>query len=270
MLQNLHLLLITPILVVTILTFSQAFGQTLSTTQNTDAIYAISIVPGAAQRDNTLHYYPPVIAVPIDTTVAWFNNDVGQPHTVTSGALDDPNSGSIFNSGIMPATANSFFQYTFSDTGDIIYHCEIHPWRIGVVSTSNAYATGSNFKISYGGGIEWDVDKSPRSLMVIEPVTVSLDRTTPISYNFTIKDTSDKILYSNSYNTIGESLPIELVFEGNETRSYGPDFSSTGTYHVLAGFLEKNKDYKIISEIKSINYQKPESKIIDEFIFKTS
>lgn len=270
MLQNYFLLLITAILVVTILTPGQVFGQSVSTIQNTDAIYAVSIVPGAAQRDNTYHYFPPIIAVPTDTTVAWFNNDVGQPHTVTSGALDDPNSGSIFNSGIMPATANSFFQYTFSDTGDIVYHCEIHPWRIGVVSANNVYESGHNFKISYGAGVEWDTNKNPRSLVVIEPITVSLDNITPISYNFTIKDTENKVLFSNIYNTIGESLPIELVFGGNETRSYGPDFSSTGTYHILAGFLEKNKEYKVISEINSINYEKPETKLIDEFIFRTT
>jgi hypothetical protein len=40
-------------------------------------------------------------------------------------------------------------------------------------------------------------------------------------------------------------------------------------YHVLAGFLEKDKAYKMTAEVSSINYQKPDSRIIDEFIFKT-
>lgn len=69
-------------LVITTHVFAQPAGT--STTQNVDATYAVSIVPGAAQKDNTYHYFPPQIAVPTGTAVAWFNNDFGQAHTVTS------------------------------------------------------------------------------------------------------------------------------------------------------------------------------------------
>ena len=62
---------------------------------------------GAAQKDSPEHYYPPNIAILACTTIAWVNDDPGQPHTVTS----DP-TGSIFNSGIMSYT--SLFQYTFA------------------------------------------------------------------------------------------------------------------------------------------------------------
>lgn len=271
MLHNfVSLVVVASIFLVSIVASNHVSAQPMSSLQqNINAIYAVSIVPGAAQKDNTYHYYPPVIAVPQGTTVAWFNNDFGQPHTVTSGAIGAADSGSVFNSGIMPATANSFFQYTFSKTGDILYHCEIHPWRVGKVSTNNVYETGHNFQISYGAGVSWDLTKDPRSLMIIKPTTVSLDKITAISYNITIQDSEDKRLFSNNYNTIGDSLPIEFISGGNETSSYGPDFSSTGAYHVLAGFLENDKAYKMTAEISSINYQKPDSRIIDEFIFKT-
>ena len=62
-----------------------AQSGSMSTLQDSDVDYAVSIVPGAAQKDSTYHYYPPKIAVPVGPTVAWFNNDVEQPHTVTSG-----------------------------------------------------------------------------------------------------------------------------------------------------------------------------------------
>jgi hypothetical protein len=80
----------------------------MTTLQNIAATYAVSIVPGAAQKSNLIHYYPPAIAVPIGTTVAWFNNDQEQPPTVTSGLPGASDSGALFNSGVMPATANSF------------------------------------------------------------------------------------------------------------------------------------------------------------------
>ena len=79
----------------------------MATLQKIIATYAVSIVPGAAQRGSTYHYFPPAIAVPVHTTVAWFNNDFGQPHTVTSGVPGSPNN--LFNSGLMPVTRKLLF-----------------------------------------------------------------------------------------------------------------------------------------------------------------
>lgn len=100
------------------------------TLQNIPATYAVSIVPGAAQRESHHNYFHPTIAIPIYSTVAWFKNDFGQPHTVTSGIPGGSNVGAMFNSGLMPATANTFFQYRFDSPGDFAYHCIIHPWRV--------------------------------------------------------------------------------------------------------------------------------------------
>jgi len=131
---------------------SYAQTGTMATLQNIQATYAVSIIPGAAQRDSPYHYYPPAIAIPTGTTIAWINNDMGQPHTVTSGSPSASDAGSVFNSGIMPATANSFFQYTFNKAGDFLYHCEIHPWRVAAVSVSDAIERGNNFELSSGTG----------------------------------------------------------------------------------------------------------------------
>jgi plastocyanin len=73
------------------------------------ATYAVSIVPGAALKSNLIHYYPPAIAVPIGTTVAWFDNDPEEPHTVTSGLVGAPNSGALFNSCVMQALNGYLF-----------------------------------------------------------------------------------------------------------------------------------------------------------------
>lgn len=254
----------------------KAVGQigSMATLQNIDATYAVSIIPGAAQRESAYHYYPPAIAVPTDTTVAWFNNDFGQPHTVTSGLPDASNTGEVFNSGIMPATANSFFQYTFDKAGDYTYHCIIHPWRAAVVSVSDSLARGNNFEMSYGTGPVWDVTKDFRTLLNIQPLTVPLDRTTPLTYNITIyeNDTTaiDNKLFSDTYVTAGEALPLELVRGGgNETISYGPDFSSTGAYHVEGPLFSGNSNYTIRTEITSIDNRPPENPLVDEFNIKT-
>jgi plastocyanin len=83
----------------TITTTINSYAQTgtMATLQNIQATYAVSIIPGAAQRDSPYHYYPPAIAIPTGTTIAWINNDMGQPDTVTSGSPSASDAGSVFN-----------------------------------------------------------------------------------------------------------------------------------------------------------------------------
>jgi plastocyanin len=243
-----------------------------------DADYGVSIVPGASQQNNTYHFYPPRIAVPTDTTVAWLNQDVGQPHTVTSGQPGAADSGSVFNSGIMPAFPVRSFEYTFSQAGDYLYYCIIHPWRVASVSVNDAQFTGESFDIGLGSGATWDISTNPRVLLDITPKLAVLDGVTPISYEVTINDSqtnktmlsdggtindsqtnktmlsdggtindsqTNKTMLSDIFTTGGESLKLELISgEGNETRSYGPDFTTTGAYHVQSDF-KKGSSYSI-------------------------
>ena len=263
------------LLVLTIpIAITEIFAQTgsMSTLQNIDATYAVSIVPGAAQKENIYHYYPPKIAVPTGTTIAWFNNDFGQPHTVTSGQPGAEDKGSVFNSGVMPATANSFFQFNFNQPGEFLYHCIIHPWRVASISASDAFFTGEGFKIDIGSGGAWDITTHPRVLLDIEPQTIPLDKTTPITYNVTINEGQDnnKKLFSGLFTTAGQSLPLELIpSEGNETISYGPDFSSTGAYHIQSDF-KKGSSYPISIEIISVNSKPVENPMRVLFDFRTT
>jgi plastocyanin len=209
----------------------------MATLPNIGATYAVSIIPGAAQRSSLVHYYPPAIAVPVGITIAWFNNDPGQPHTVTSG--------------IMPATANSFFQYTFNKAGDFSYFCEIHPWRVAIVSTSDAIERGTHFQFSSGTGPTLNLTKDARTLLDFTPLTLPLDKSTPITYNITILKDKTNNVFSKTFTVAGDKLPLELIAgqDINETRVYGPDFSSTGAYHLEAPFLKGNADYTIRAAI---------------------
>ncbi len=271
-----YIILLLPIVLALTIQISatEIFAQrgSMATLQNIGATYAVSIVPGAAQKENIYHYYPPQIAVPAGTTVGWFNNDFEQPHTVTSGQPGAADEGSVFNSGIMPATANSFFQYTFRQPGEFLYHCIIHPWRVATVSVSDALFTGGSFDIALGSGAIWDISSNPRVLMDISPKTVPLDRNTPITYNVTISEgeNNNKTLLSKLFTTSGESLPLELVSGmGNETFSHGPDFSSTGAYHVQSDF-KKGSSYPISVEVVSVDYKPVEAPIKGSFTMKTS
>ncbi|MGD1838266.1 MAG: cupredoxin domain-containing protein [Nitrososphaeraceae archaeon] len=276
--KNLSKINISILFVMTVLTIqfstTEIFAQSgsMATLQNIGATYAVSIVPGAAQKDSTYHYYPPQIAVPLATTVAWFNNDFGQPHTVTSGEPGAPDKGSIFNSGIMPATANSFFQYTFDEPGEYVYHCIIHPWRVALVSTSDIIFTGKSFDIGLGGGEIWDISNNPRVLLDLNPKTVPIDGSTLLTYNVTINEpeNDNKKLFSHIFNTFGENLPLELVSTvTNETTVYGPDFSATGAYHLQSDF-KKDSSYPMTVEIVAVDGKPVDFPIKASFDIKTS
>ena len=75
---------------------------------------------------------------------------------------------------------------------------------------------------------------------------------TPLTYNITMfKDSLTKSVFSKTFVVSGAPLPLELISGGyvNQTRAYGPDFSSSGAYHLEAPFLKGNANYTIKVEI---------------------
>jgi hypothetical protein len=233
------------------------------------ATYVLRIPPGAALQDSPIHYYPDNIAIPSGITVAWFNDDPGQPHTVTSGVPDSPESGAMFNSGIIPYT--SFFQHTFDS-----HHCEIHPWRTGKVSVSGAFEQGHYFTFASGTGPVLNLTKNDRTLIDFRPLTIATDSTTPLTYNITIMEDgvdNSTSTFSKSFFTIGRNdLQVELIPrpDQNTTTVYGPDVTDpvTGAYHVEGNFMEPGKDYTIRAEITSIGANEPPGRVVDDFAFR--
>ena len=106
----------------------------------------------------------------------------------------------------------------------------------------------------------------------LTPLTVPLDRSTPLTYNVTIfkNDNTNKV-FSKTFTVAGEKLPLEMIAGSyiNQTRVYGPDFSSSGAYHLEAPFLKGNAKYIIRAEIAAINAKQPQNKIADQFSLRT-
>jgi plastocyanin len=96
----------------------------LSTTGGGD----ITIVLGAANKDNGQFYSPASFDVKVGTTVTWINHD-GAAHSVTSKGSN------VFDSGLFPA--GGVFSYKFTVPGTYAYYCTAHPWMTGTVVVSN-------------------------------------------------------------------------------------------------------------------------------------
>jgi len=93
---------------------NEAWGQfgiaPFTATNTVQPTSIIDIAGGSAQNDTSLSYVHSDISIPAGTTIAWFNDNPGQPHTVTSGLSNSSDIGKEFNSGIIPYSA--FFIYT--------------------------------------------------------------------------------------------------------------------------------------------------------------
>jgi plastocyanin len=116
-------------------------GLTFITSNSTPSVVAqegmqsvnVSIVKDAALKGDKA-YQPNPVNVTVGQELVWTNNDT-QIHTVTSGAgPSDPQSGDVFNSGIMSPKAT--FGYIFNQTGEVPYYCTLHPQMIGTVIIS--------------------------------------------------------------------------------------------------------------------------------------
>jgi hypothetical protein len=205
------------------------------TTQEVIATYVARIPPGAALQDNPIHYYPDKIAITSGITVAGFNDDPGQPHTVTSGVPGSPESGAMFNSGIIPYS--SFFQHTFDgllSNQQIVYHCEIHPWRTAKISVSGAFEQGHNFVLASGTGQILNLTEHDRTLLDFRPIIVATERTTPITYRIAIMDNASgnaTARFSRSFFVLGnDDLQLELIPR--------PDQDTTTVYMGLMSLIQ--------------------------------
>ena len=108
-------------------------------------------------------------------------------------------------------------------------------------------------------------------LLNIDPQTIPLDGTTPVTYNVTIADgQNNNTLISRWFTTAGEPLQLELIsFQGNQTTSHGPDFSSTGAYHIQSNF-KNGSSYPIDIQIVSVNNKPIENPASVSFELKTT
>jgi len=256
---------------------SSSSSQVTPTHNELSPTYRIDITTGSGVSYKFQHYYPLKITIPVDTTVAWFNGDPEQIHTVTSDAPGAPNSGKLFNSGIIPYSSS--FKYTFDQPGMVLYHCEIHPWMIGSAYVSDSTKQGKNFKLSTGTRMgeldntsqnnDWffNTTDTDRILFNIQPTSIKADTNTTMTYNIKIHNSQlNKEVLSQTFFVKGNDLQFELLASDlDESLVYGPDFGdpATGTYHIREKF--PNGDYILMVEITAIGPTLTQTKVVDVF-----
>jgi plastocyanin len=213
------------------------------------ASYAIIITPGASSQNNPFHYYPEFSAIPVNTTVLWYNNNTDQVHTVVSGLPADPTSGQLFTSDLIPY--DSYFKFTFDKPGNYSYHCEIHPWKVGFIRVNDNIVRSHDFEISSGTGSILNLTDQDRSLLKFKPISLFQDPTKSIPYSVTIWRNKSEEVFSNVFHVKGNELQLDLAPMNIPTRVVGPDFIKpiTGAYHIEGRFLTQTGNYTVKVQI---------------------
>lgn len=104
---------------------------------NPSGITQISIVEGSALPDNEFFYSPKEVrtSLGVSNKVVWTNDDITAHTVTTDDNYEDPINGrfdSMVSGGLIPPQGT--FEFTFTQRGEYLYHCEPHPWMTGMVA----------------------------------------------------------------------------------------------------------------------------------------
>jgi plastocyanin len=110
--------------------------------QNPSGITEISIVEGSSLPANPNFYSPKEVraSLGVSNKVVWTNDDVTAHTVTTDNDYEDPINGrfdSLASIGLIPP--NGTFEFTFTQRGDYLYHCEPHPWMTGQVEVEPSF-----------------------------------------------------------------------------------------------------------------------------------
>lgn len=97
----------------------------------------VSITEGSSQPSQQKNFDPKVARGTIGASnkVVWTNHDVTAHSVTTDNNYVDAVNGkfdSLATIGLVPPKGT--FEFTFTKTGEYLYHCEPHPWMTGKVN----------------------------------------------------------------------------------------------------------------------------------------
>jgi plastocyanin len=114
------------------------------------ALAAISPVFAATSKVSIAdkQFTPGKTVIAVGDTVTWtVDKSINEPHTVTSGKSDDPDTGSVFDSqkddpdlSKLKAVGGTY-SFTFDKAGTYAYFCAIHPTMTGEIDVLAAGET---------------------------------------------------------------------------------------------------------------------------------
>jgi plastocyanin len=102
----------------------------------------ISIAEGSSQPSNPNFFVPKEVraSLGVSNKVVWTNHDVTAHSVTTDDNYEDPINGrfdSLSTIGLIPPQGT--YEFTFTQRGEHLYHCEPHPWMTGKLSVEPSF-----------------------------------------------------------------------------------------------------------------------------------
>lgn len=209
-------------------------------------------------------YTPPVVSIPTNMTVIWFNDD-NALHTVTTVSNRTYSPPMKIDSSDIPPNGGSFI-WQFVKPGIYDYFDAHHPTVVGRIKVGSEVEYGKNMNMLVGGiHVLPFTSNLSRFVVSFVPTKVSIPPAISLTFNVTISNSTTK-LYSHQYDDLDGILDLELIpatHSNKETKNiaqqfntWGPDFigqeghGSTGTIHIQGPVLtNKNENYYITVSI---------------------
>jgi plastocyanin len=225
--------------------------------------YTINLQPSS--QNSSTQFTPRVVSIPVNTTVIWFNNDIGihTVQTVVNSTYTPP--ATIFSRALAPNGGS--FMFKFNKVGTYIYYDGQNATDKGIINVGNGMEVGSHMNMLIGGlGVLPFNASNPQSFVtVFVPKDISIPPAVATTYNVTISNSTAR-LYSHAYDTVSGILYLELVPKPshgiNSTKpiqqqftTWGPDFVSqeghgnTGTFHIQGPVMTQNTQYTLKVQI---------------------
>ena len=129
--------------------------------------FQVTIPLGATTSNIGEPYVPSTIAVPVNSSITWTNND-SAVHTVTS-ANETPNS-TLFDSGLLSQGQN--FEVTFNKTGVYPYQCMLHPFMTGNVNVG-INASAASEPASNASSVRSAIEPKDQNMVEESPITLT-------------------------------------------------------------------------------------------------
>src|ERR1700730_13702262 len=128
--------------------------------------YAINVI------GNPL-FEPREVAVPLNMTVIWFNNDFVQ-HSVTTLSNKTYSPPQAINSGPIVQEGGSF-KHQFTQPGRYVYFDKFNPSNHGIISVGLTIELGKNFDMHVGGikALPFDPNNAGNVVLSFVPKTVN-------------------------------------------------------------------------------------------------
>jgi plastocyanin len=219
---------------------------------------------------------PPAIAIPVDMTVIWFNDDQN-PHKITSVSNGSTSLPSFASAMIAP---QGFFTYKFTQPGTYVYQDSVNPSAKGKITVGDTIEIGNNMDMLIGGDVlPFNASQLKRLTVSFVPTNTSAITIPPnlnLLYNVSI-GTSNTTLFSKQFQDRDGILDLELVPTSKSSSvkhfvTWGPDVGdiaghrNSGTYHIQGPVLVEDEIYLIKVDIVSKDGMALSPPITDTFI----